>query len=164
MRCLPSQDWLNVGGGQFEFGGRRLGVLNLSPRSIDQAMLIAEWGPTTFLLSGASRPDEAPLAKLRQRRVVIESRLVRALHGDGTNLSTVEFDDGGTLLLDARYVGPRIRLNSDIAEQLGCQVEAAPIGPIVTTDSQKITSIKGSTRPVTSRVLGTISRGPAPTA
>jgi thioredoxin reductase len=32
----------------FEFSGQRLGVLHLSPRSIQQAMLIADWGPTTL--------------------------------------------------------------------------------------------------------------------
>jgi thioredoxin reductase len=32
----------------FEFSGQRLGVLNVSPMSIHQAMLIAEWGPTTL--------------------------------------------------------------------------------------------------------------------
>jgi thioredoxin reductase len=38
----------------FEFSGQRLGVLHVSPLSLQQAMLIAEWGPTTLYLNGAS--------------------------------------------------------------------------------------------------------------
>lgn len=48
----------------YEFSGRQLGVLNLSPVSVHQAMLIAEWGPTTFYLNGRDEPDAATLADL----------------------------------------------------------------------------------------------------
>src|SRR5574338_976154 len=36
----------------YEFSGQRLGVLYLSPKSIQQSILIAEWGPTTLYLDG----------------------------------------------------------------------------------------------------------------
>ena len=37
-----------------EFADRELGVLYSTPTSIHQALLIAEWGPTTLYLDGAS--------------------------------------------------------------------------------------------------------------
>jgi thioredoxin reductase len=125
----------------FEFSGQRLGVLNLSPRSIHQAMLIAEWGPTTFYLNGGSEPDDASLFELHKRRVAIERTPVRALHGDGIELSAVELTDGRMSSIDALYVGPRTRLNSGIAEQLGCELEEGFFGPIIRTDAEKMTTV-----------------------
>jgi len=34
----------------YELSGQRLGVLYVTPKSFQQAMLIAEWGPTTLYL------------------------------------------------------------------------------------------------------------------
>ncbi|HEV8577701.1 MAG TPA: NAD(P)/FAD-dependent oxidoreductase [Thermoanaerobaculia bacterium] len=127
----------------FEFSGRRLGVLNVSPMSAHQAMLIAEWGPTTFYLNGASGPEDALLAQLQKRGVAIEPAPVRALHGDGAQLSAVELIDGRTSDVEALYLGPRNRLNSDIAQQLGCELEEMPLGSIIRTDGDKMTTVPG---------------------
>jgi thioredoxin reductase len=40
----------------FEVSGQRLGVLHVSPRSLHQAMLIADWGPTTLYLNVLPSP------------------------------------------------------------------------------------------------------------
>src|SRR5581483_4474373 len=56
----------------YEFSGQRLGVLNISATSIHQAMLIADWGPTTFYLNGGSEPDAASLAQLQNHGVTVE--------------------------------------------------------------------------------------------
>jgi thioredoxin reductase len=127
----------------FEFSGQRLGVLNVSPMSMHQALLIAEWGPTTLYLNGASEPDDASLTQLQQRGVAIEPAPVRALHGDGPRLSSIELADGRMSDADALYLAPRTRLNSEIAEQLGCDMEEGPFGRIIRTDSQKMTTMPG---------------------
>ena len=127
----------------FEFSGRRLGVLNVSPRSIHQAMLIAEWGPTTLYLNGASEPDDELLAQLQKHGVGVERAPVRALHGDRARLTSIELADGRTSSIDALYLGPRTHLNSDIAHQLGCEMDEGPYGPIIRTDPQKMTTVSG---------------------
>ncbi len=127
----------------FEFSGQRLGVLSVSPRSVHQAMLIAEWGPTTFYLNGDGEPDAATLAELQRRRIAIERTPVRALHGDGTALSAIELNDGRECAIDALYVGPRTRLNSSLGEQLGCAIEEGTFGPVIKTDDQRMTSVPG---------------------
>jgi thioredoxin reductase len=127
----------------FEFSGQRLGVLNVSPMSLHQAMLIAEWGPTTLYLNGASEPDDASLAQLQKREVAIEPALVRALHGNGAQLSAIELIDGRTSEVDALYLGPRTRLNSDIAQQLGCELDEGPFGSMIRTDATKMTTVSG---------------------
>jgi thioredoxin reductase len=126
----------------YEFSGKRLGVLNLSPMSLHQAALIPEWGPTFFFLDGgAIEPDAA--AQLSQRGVTIEPAPLECLVGDGTGLSAIRFRDGREQPLDALFIGPRIRFNSSIAERLGCTMEAGPLGPMLTVDDMKATSVAG---------------------
>lgn len=127
----------------FEFSGQRLGVLYTSPMSLHQAMLVAEWGPTTLFLNGAAEPDADSRAELRRRGIAIEPAPVIALHGDGAQLSALELDDGRTVDLDALYVGPRTRLNSEIARQLGCELDEGPLGDVIRTDETKMTTVPG---------------------
>jgi thioredoxin reductase len=127
----------------YEFGGQRLGVLYVSPTSLHQALLIPEWGPTTLYLNGGAEPDQATLARLRERGVCIEPAPVRALHGDGMQLSAIELADGRLSAVDALYLGPRTRLNSQIARQLGCETEEGPFGSFVRTDAAKMTTVSG---------------------
>jgi thioredoxin reductase len=127
----------------FEFSGQRLGVLHVSPMSLHQAMLIAEWGPTTLYLNGTSQPDDASLAQLHKRGVAIEPAPVRALRGEGAQLSAIELTDGRTSGVDALYLGPRTRLNSGIAQQLGCELDEGPFGSIIRTDDAKMTTAPG---------------------
>ena len=127
----------------YEFSGQRLGVLNVSSMSMHQALLIAEWGPTTLYLNGAAEPDDAALTQLQKRGVAIEPAPVTALHGDGPRLTAIELADGRMSDADALYLAPRTRLNSEIAEQLGCDMEEGPFGRIIRTDSQKLTTVPG---------------------
>ena len=125
----------------FEFSGMRLGVLYVSPLSVHQAMLIADWGPTTLYLNGAPKLDAAVLTQLQKREVAIEPAPVRAVHGDGARLSAIELVDGRTLGLDALYLRPRTRLNSEIAEHLGCALDEGPDGSMIRTESTKMTTV-----------------------
>lgn len=127
----------------YEFSGRQLGVLNVSSMSPHQALLIAEWGPTTLFLNGDLEPDDTTLEMLRERSISIEPARVRALHGDGVQLSKIELADGRTPALDALYLGPRTHLNSDIAQQLGCELDEGTFGPVIRTDPQKMTTVPG---------------------
>jgi len=127
----------------YEFSGQRLGVLHSSPKSIHQALLVSEWGPTTLYLNGGAEPDDASLTELTKRGVAIERTPVKALHGDGSRLSAIELACGRLSAADALYVGPRTRLNSEIAQQLGCELDDAQFGPIIRTDAEKMTTVPG---------------------
>lgn len=127
----------------YEFSEQRLGVLYLFPRSVEQAMLIAEWGPTTLYLNGADGPDATSLVRLRERGIQIEPAPVRALHGDGSRLSSIELADGRTSAVDALYLGPATRLNSDVAQQLGCELEDGTFGDVIRTDAIRMTTVPG---------------------
>lgn len=126
----------------YEFGDRRLGVLSVSPMSAHQALLIADWGPTTLYLNGSGL-DDALRAQLRSRGVSIEAAPVKGLHGDGTDLTAITLEDGRTSPVDALFLGPRTRVTSDIAWALGCEGEDGPFGRFIRTDAQKATSVPG---------------------
>lgn len=126
----------------YEFSGKRLGVLNLSPMSAHQATLIPEWGPTTFFLDGGTIEPELA-AKLNERGVTIQPEPVDCLVGEGTSLSAIRLRNGVEQPIEALFIGPRNRLNSDIAERLGCAVEDGPLGSVVTVDELKETNVVG---------------------
>ena len=127
----------------YEVKGGRLGVLSVGPFSTHQALLISDWGPVTYFLNGQSQPDELTLAKLAERSVTIETQLVTALEGEAPALSGVRLSDGRLTLLDALFLGSRLRFASDIAEQLGCATEDGMQGPLLSTDASKQTSVPG---------------------
>lgn len=126
----------------YEFSGRKLGVLNLSPMSLHQASLVPEWGPTTFFLNGGEIDSEAA-ADLARRGVSVEPAAVEGLVGEGSSLAAVRLADGREHPLDALFIGPRYRLNSDLAEQLGCAVDEGQLGSTVRVDEMKATNVTG---------------------
>jgi thioredoxin reductase len=125
----------------FEHGGGRLGVLWTSPMSAHQAALIADWGSTVLYLNGSNMPDAAARALLDRRGVAIEPAPIRALQGDNRTLTSLMLDDGRKVAIDALFVAPRSRLNSPLAERLGCALDDGPFGPIIRTDASKLTSV-----------------------
>lgn len=125
----------------YEFSGRQLGVLNMSPMSVHQACLIPEWGPTTFFLNGGTLNAQAT-ADLERRGVTIESVAVEGLVGEGRNLSAIRLADGREKPLDALFIGPSYRFNSDLAERLGCATEVGLLGSMITVDEMKATNVR----------------------
>lgn len=127
----------------YEFAGKRLGVLNLRPGSIHQAQLLADWGPTTFFLNGHGDLDRAARDGLGARGVGIEPAPVVELLGDAPDLAGLRLADGRIVEIDALYIAPETRMNSPIADQLGCAMYDGPFGPVVQTDEWKLTSVPG---------------------
>jgi thioredoxin reductase/SAM-dependent methyltransferase len=127
----------------YEVRGQALGVLASSPMSVHQAQLVAEWGPTTFFLNGIEPLDAEVLTSLALPGVTIEDVPVAALEGEGTSLSHVCLDDGRIVPLDALFIGAPTRLNSPIAEQLGCAIGDGMSGPMITVDAFQQTTVPG---------------------
>jgi thioredoxin reductase len=136
-----------------EFADRELGVLYSAPTSVHQAILITEWGPTTLYLDGATL-HEADELKLAARGVKVRAARVRALVGNGRALSAIELDGGHAHPLVALYITPRSRLASPLAHQLGVETEDGPLGPIIRTGADKMTSVPGA------YAAGDIARAP----
>jgi thioredoxin reductase len=127
----------------YEVAGQRLGVLQTAPHSAHQAMLIAEWGPTTLFLNGATLPDAATQDELARRGVSIEPAIVRALEGENGMPVRLALVDNRQAFVDALFIAAPTRPTSDLAQRLGCAIDEGPLGPIVRTDTDKMTTVPG---------------------
>ncbi|MCX5515212.1 thioredoxin reductase [Kaistia algarum] len=127
----------------YELGEARLGVLANHPASAHQAMLIPEWGPTTYFTQGVFEPDAEQLARLAIRGVVVERSPIVELLGAAPGLEAVRLADGRTMPIGALFTAPTLHMTSPLAEQLGCAFEAGPVGRYIRTDERRRSSIPG---------------------
>ncbi len=123
----------------YEFGSHKLGVLASGPMSVHQALLVADWGPTTFFTNNSFEPDSQQRDKLTKRGIQIVTAAISELSGTSDTLQAVRMGDGVMLPLDALFLAPRTHMTSDIPKQLGCQFDEAPTGVILRVDGSKTT-------------------------
>ncbi|ULR42561.1 NAD(P)/FAD-dependent oxidoreductase [Rhizobium sp. K102] len=127
----------------YEVSGGELGVLANHQHSAHSAMMIPDWGATTFFTQAQFEPDEEQLARLTARGVRIEHSPVVELLGDSPKLEAVRLADGRIAPLDAIFVAPKTAMASPIAEQLGCAFDDGMFGPVIRIGENKETSITG---------------------
>ncbi|MBX9400309.1 NAD(P)/FAD-dependent oxidoreductase [Lysobacter sp. BMK333-48F3] len=127
----------------FEYAGRPLGVLATGDVSLHQAMLIPEWGPTTYFTQQLTDPDAETCRQLQALGVRIEPVPVLALRGEGQALAEAVLADGRALPVEAMFVAPRIEPVGDLAQQLGCEFADGLLGPYLKVDELKRTSVPG---------------------
>jgi thioredoxin reductase len=124
----------------YELDRGRIGVLAVSPQSLHHAMMLPDWGPTTFFLNGAFTPDAEQAEQLRRRGVAVVEGVVDRLEGDG---ATLVMRDGRVFALDGLFTLSRTSIASPIAGQLGCAFDDGPTGPVIRTDPIKATTVPG---------------------
>ncbi|MDR3101579.1 MAG: NAD(P)/FAD-dependent oxidoreductase [Paraburkholderia sp.] len=127
----------------YEVAGRALGVLATHPLSLHQAMLIPDWGPTTWFTQGLVEPTPEDLAALDARGVRIERASVVEVLGDAPAMTGLRLADGRIVEIDALFVSTRTHMASDLASQLGCAFDEGPLGPVIRVDEWKQTSVPG---------------------
>ncbi|MDR7271501.1 thioredoxin reductase [Pelomonas saccharophila] len=109
----------------YELDQGAIGVLASSPLSMHHALMLPDWGPTTFFLNGAFEPDAAQSQALAARGVAVEATPIARIR----DALTVELVDGRRLPLAGLFTATRTRMASPLAEQLGCEFEQGPAGP-----------------------------------
>ncbi|CAB3861639.1 Thioredoxin reductase [Achromobacter mucicolens] len=127
----------------FEVAGEPLGVLAAHPMSVHQAMLLPDWGPTTYFTQGQFEPSPEDARHLAARGVLVERTPVVALLGDAPALTGVVLDDGREVPLRALFVASRVHMASPLAGQLGCEFDEGPLGPVIRVDDMKQTTVPG---------------------
>lgn len=125
----------------YELNQAPLGVLATSEVSLHQALMLPDWGPTTFFLNDAFEPDAEQRASLHARGVTVEPGRVDRLEGAGG--VEVVMQNGRRLALAGLFVAPRTSLSSPLASQLGCELEDGPLGSFIKTDAIKATTVAG---------------------
>lgn len=124
----------------YELDRGRIGVLAVSPKSMHHAMMLPDWGETTFFLNGAFAPDAEEAAQLRRRGVALDDGLVDRFEGEG---ATIVMRNGRVVPLDGLFTLTRTSVASPIAEQLGCAFDEGPTGAVIRTDGMKATTVPG---------------------
>jgi thioredoxin reductase len=127
----------------YEVADKRLGVLATHALSVHQALLVPDWGPTTWFAQGIVEPTPEEAALLAARGVHIERTPVAEVLGDAPNMTGLRLADDRVVAIDALFVGPRTHMASPLAAQLGCVIEEGPVGPIIRVDEWKQTSVAG---------------------
>ena len=125
----------------YELNQGQLGVLATGEASIHQALLIPDWGPTTFFTNNCFTPDELQLKQLAARNVRIETEPVSEIAGEQSTI--VKLANGRLIELAGLFVASLTKPASPIAYDLGCELAESPVGFYVKTDELKQTSIPG---------------------
>jgi thioredoxin reductase len=126
----------------YELTGRKIGVLATSPQ-IHTAMLLPDWGDTTFFTNEVITLDDDQRAALLARGVTIEPTPVVSLVGESPALSGVQLADGRVVAIGALFTVGTTRMASQLAELLGCEFDEGPIGPVIRTDEVQATTVPG---------------------
>lgn len=124
----------------YELNEGRIGVLAVSDISMHHALMLPDWGTTTFFLNGAFEPTDGQLAQLAARGVAVERARIAALEGQPID---VVLEDGRRIALDGLFTATATEIASPLAIQLGCNLADGPTGRFVRTDDMKATSVPG---------------------
>jgi thioredoxin reductase len=124
----------------YELDQRNVGVLAVSALSMHHALMLPDWGATTFFTNGVFVPDAEQQAQLDRRGVTVESEAVVRIGGERAD---VELADGRVIALEGLFTMSRTRMASPLAEQLGCEFAEGPMGPYIQTNEIRQTTVPG---------------------
>ncbi len=124
----------------YELDQGPIGVLATSPMSLHHALMLPDWGPTTFFTNGVFEPDPEQRASLELRGVTLVAEPVERIDGERAN---VVLEGGRVVAIDGLFVLPRTRVGSSLAASLGCEFEDGPLGAFIQTDMTRETSVPG---------------------
>lgn len=127
----------------YETAGRPLGVMAAHPMSAHQAVLLPDWGPTTYFTQGQFEPDAEQAALMAKRGVRIERSPIVELMGASPCLDAVKLADGRRMAIHALFVASKTHMASPLAAQLGCAFTDGPLGPLIRADDLRQTSVEG---------------------
>lgn len=123
----------------YELNQGQIGVIAGSELSMHHALMLPDWGPTTFILNGAFEPDDEQLKSLAARGVTVEHNPIAKITGH----ADIVLADGRTLPFAGLFALARFEMTSPIAEGLGLEFEEGPVGATIKTDPMKETSMPG---------------------
>ncbi|KRC86177.1 thioredoxin reductase [Achromobacter sp. Root83] len=127
----------------YEVAGQPLGVMATHPMSVHQAMLLPDWGPTTYFTQGEFEPAPDEAKALAARGVRLERSPIVQLRGAAPALTGVTLADGRQLPIHALFVASKAHMASPLAMQLGCAFDSGPMGPVIRVDEFKQTTVAG---------------------
>ncbi|WP_202744533.1 NAD(P)/FAD-dependent oxidoreductase [Acinetobacter pittii] len=124
----------------YELEKGKIGILATSEHSLQLAMMLPDWGPTTLLLNGSDQLIHTEWhTSLQKRGVIVEPCLIQEIRGE----AEIVFTDGKVIALDGLFIPTRTYITQPWLAELGCEVEDTPFGQIIKTNATKDTTVKG---------------------
>lgn len=123
----------------YELNQETIGVIAASPLAIHHALMLPDWGETTFFTNGVFEPDGDQYSMLAARGVQVETTHIREIAGH----ADVLLSDGRSIALAGVFTQPILRITAEWIEKLGCAVEEGPMGSTIVTDPMKQTTARG---------------------
>ncbi|MFP9230785.1 NAD(P)/FAD-dependent oxidoreductase [Pectobacterium cacticida] len=123
----------------YELGQGRIGIVGTSPVSIHQAEMLTDWGDVTLLVNGVLELSHEIRSTLESRGVVIEEARIDRIEGH----ADVMMVDGRRLSFAGLFVATQTSPSSPLAETIGCELEASPMGTQIRADAESKTSVPG---------------------
>lgn len=120
-----------------EMDAGRIGIIASSALAQHHGLMLPDWGQPTLFLNGAYAPGEAELAALQRRGTQVESTPIARIEG----LADVVLQDGRCLKMNGLFTQPRTEPGSPLAAQLGCAMEAGPMGDFIRVGEGQATSV-----------------------
>ncbi len=121
----------------YEADAGPIGIIAASALALHHGLMLPDWGPTTLFLNDSYAPSDEDRAAMIRRGTRIEPVPISHIAGE----AEVVLQDGRTWRMNTLFTQPRVTLSSPIAEQLGCRIEAGPMGPFIWVDEFKATSV-----------------------
>jgi thioredoxin reductase len=129
----------------YELNRGRIGIIATMPTAAHLAILASEWGArgqNVFFLNGAFEPEAEQLAELAAREIAVDRDTIVAIEGDLPEVA-VRLQSGRTERFVGLFLASNTRLAQPFAAQLGCELEAGPVGDFYKTDMVKETTVPG---------------------
>lgn len=114
-----------------------------APGAVRQALMLPDWGPTTYFTQGVFEPSEEEAVQLAARGVEIERTPVAELLGGGSGLRAPRLADGRETPADAVFTAPATRVSSPLAEQLGLRLRGREDRARLEVDPMQQTGVPG---------------------
>lgn len=124
----------------YELNEGKVGVLAVGEVSMHHALMLPDWGETSFFLNEAFDLDEEQRRQLAVRGVTVETEKVAEVFGEH---ASVRLEGGRVFDLAGLFVASRIQASNPVAEQLGCELSDSPLGLYISTDNLRETSVPG---------------------
>lgn len=121
----------------YEADAGPIGIIAASALAQHHAVMLPDWGQTTLFLNGSYSPTAEELAAFSRRGTRVEPTPLARIDGH----ADVVLQDGRSLAMNVLFTQPRTVLSSPIAEQLGCELEAGPMGAFIKVGEFNATSV-----------------------
>ncbi len=126
----------------YELNEGRIGVIATTPFSVHSALMLPDWGPTTYFTRGLFEPTAEELTSLARRGVTLERVPIHAVEG-AVGEVVVRLESGAAAPFAGLFLMPQTRVATPLAEQLGCAFDEGPMGPFVRADAMRETTVRG---------------------